>query len=239
MIKGLDSFRNWFRGYEDNYTIIGGTACDLLMSEAGINFRATKDIDMVLIVEALSADFGLRFWEYIKEANYEHRRRGTDMPEFYRFSRPKSAEYPAMIELFSRRVDGISLPPDSVLTPLPIESDISSLSAILLDDEYYEFLKSGMIVVEGVSILDASHLIPFKAKAWLDLTRRKQGGEHMDSKNISKHMKDVQRLSDLFTSEDRLDLPRSIAGDIRRFLLESNVDADKAGRIAKLFGLRN
>jgi hypothetical protein len=60
MVKGINSFREWFRGYEGNYVVIGGTACDLLMGEAGETFRATRDIDMVLIVEALSAEFGSR-----------------------------------------------------------------------------------------------------------------------------------------------------------------------------------
>jgi hypothetical protein len=63
MVRGLDGFKAWFQGYERNYAIIGGTACDLLMSEAGTDFRATRDIDMVLIVEVLNADFGARLWE--------------------------------------------------------------------------------------------------------------------------------------------------------------------------------
>ena len=36
MVTGIDRFREWFRGYEDQYAIIGGTACDLLMSEDGM-----------------------------------------------------------------------------------------------------------------------------------------------------------------------------------------------------------
>ena len=76
-----------------------------------------------------------------------------------------------MIELLSRRIDKITLPPDAVLTPIPIDDEISSLSAILLDDEYYEFLRTGVTVLEGIPVLSASHLIPFKAKAWLDCKR--------------------------------------------------------------------
>ena len=41
MVTGLESFRRWFAEYTDQYTIIGGTACDLLMSEDGLDFRAT------------------------------------------------------------------------------------------------------------------------------------------------------------------------------------------------------
>lgn len=52
MVNGMDSFVRKFRDYADCYTIIGGTACDILMSEADAEFRATRDIDMVLIMEA-------------------------------------------------------------------------------------------------------------------------------------------------------------------------------------------
>lgn len=69
-----------------------------------------------------------------------------------------------------------------------MDENISSLSAILLDDNYYEFLKQGKVTVDGVTVLDAAYLIPFKAKAWMDLTDRKAAGEHVDSKNIKKHI---------------------------------------------------
>ena len=51
MVRGIETFREWFRGHEAQYAIIGGTACDLLMAEEGLDFRATKDIDLVLILE--------------------------------------------------------------------------------------------------------------------------------------------------------------------------------------------
>ena len=167
MIKGFNSFKEWFAGYEEHYVVIGGMACDLLFDEVEADFRVTKDVDMVLLVEALNVDFGLRFWEYIRHAEYNNRYRSNGTPEYYRFINPKSSEYPVMIELFSRRLEGISLPSGAVLTPLPVEENISSLSAILLDDDYYNFLNTGVRVVEGIPILQATHLIPFKAKAFL------------------------------------------------------------------------
>lgn len=72
MVTGINGFTEWFKGYEEQYTIIGGTVCDILMTEAELDFRATKDIDMVVIIEAVNADFGKRFWEYIKNGGYEH-----------------------------------------------------------------------------------------------------------------------------------------------------------------------
>jgi hypothetical protein len=238
MVKGFESFREWFTGYEMNYVVIGGTACDVLLSEAGEDFRVTKDIDMVLIVEALNAEFGNRFWEYVQMGGYENRLRSTGKPEYYRFTKPKASGYPAMIELFSRRIDGISLPSEALLTPLPIEDDVSSLSAILLDDEYYNFLLNGVTVVDGIPILDVAYLIPFKAKAWLDLSTRRAGGEQVDSKNIRKHANDIINLSALLLPEYKLSLPQLIMNDMRIFFRMID-EPIKYIRVAEAYDLTN
>lgn len=235
MVSGVESFRKWFAEHTDQYTIIGGTACDLLMSEDGLDFRATRDIDMVLIVESLTPEFGRRFWEYVKAAGYEHRNKSTGEPQFYRFSKPSSREYPYMIELFSGRVDAIELPEDAVLTPLPLDDEISSLSAILMDADYYQFLREGKVVLNDIPVLDAAHLIPFKAKAWLDLTERNRNGEHVDSKNIRKHKNDVFRLSILLTSDIRVILSAAIRSDLEKFF--SAMEAETID--LKAFGIRS
>lgn len=218
MVTGIESFREWFRGSESQYAIIGGTACDILMTEEGLDFRATKDIDLVLIIEAVDAAFGRRFWDYVRLAGYERCNRSSGAPQFYRFSHPTSNRYPATIELFTRKLDVIQLPEDAVLTPLPMDEDISSLSAILLDDDYYEFLKQGKVTVDGVTVLDAAYLIPFKAKAWMDLTSRKAAGERVDSKNIRKHKNDVFRLTELIDPTVRIAAPRGVYEDMQSFV---------------------
>lgn len=43
MITGIASFKEWFKDSEEQYAIIGGTACDILMTEEGLDFRATKE----------------------------------------------------------------------------------------------------------------------------------------------------------------------------------------------------
>ena len=84
-----------------------------------------------------------------------------------------------MLELFSRKPDALSIVDESHLTPIPTDEQISSLSAILLEDAYYEFLHSGRRVLDGVPFVGPEHLIPLKAKAWLDLTKRRESGESM------------------------------------------------------------
>ncbi len=232
MVTGIDSFREWFKGYEDHYVIIGGTACDILMSEGGLSFRATKDIDMVLIVEAIDYEFGKKIWDFIKEAGYRSCNKSTGNPQFYRFSYPRSDKYPAMIELFARKLDIIKLPEDAILTPLPLDDELSSLSAILLDEDYYNFMKNGRIIVDGVSVLEPMHIIPFKAKAWQDLTNRKNNGEHVDSKNIKKHKNDVFRLSDLVDVDAKIPVSKSVYEDIFDFINrmhDEQIDVNQLG----------
>lgn len=53
MIRGLDLFREHSAGYRKAFVLIGGVACHEWLSTQGLEFRATKDVDMVLIVEAV------------------------------------------------------------------------------------------------------------------------------------------------------------------------------------------
>ena len=55
-----------------------------------------------------------------------------------------------MIELFSRAE--WELQPESTLAPIYIDESVSSLSAILLDDDYYKLLLEGRNVVDGISV---------------------------------------------------------------------------------------
>lgn len=227
MVNGFTKFKERFQGYENQYVIIGGTACDLIMENEELPFRATKDIDIVLIVESITAEFGRQFWKYVKEAGQEHLNKSTGKAQFYRFTSPKSKEYPYMIEIFSRNPNFIILEDDAVLTPLPMDEEISSLSAILLNEAYYELLKNGQTVIDGIPVLSPTCLIPFKAKAWLDLKERKASGEQVDNKNIKKHKNDVFRIAQLITADTRQALSVEIAEDMKKFLSEiENEDVD-------------
>ena len=232
MVTGFTKFKEKFQGFEDQYVVIGGTACDLLMENENMSFRATKDVDIVLIVESITAEFGKAFWEYIKEAEYEHKNKSTGNTQFYRFTSPKSKEYPFMIEIFSKKPEFIALDENAVLTPLPIDDEISSLSAILLNNAYYDLLKNGQVILDGIPVLKEVCLIPFKAKAWIDLTERKEKGVSVDSKNIKKHKNDVFRLGQLITEESRQALNEEIEADMKRFLNEiekENIDLKSLG----------
>ena len=97
-----------------------------------------------------------------------------------------------MIELFSRNY--LPIPEGYHLTPVPAGEDISSLSAILLGDDYFGYIVGSRIMIDGVPTVPVQCLIPLKARAYLDLATRRDGGEQIDSRKISKHRNDVFRL---------------------------------------------
>jgi len=75
MVKGIDQFKAHFAGFADQYVLIGGAACYLAMQEAGLEFRVTKDLDIVLCVEVLDAEFVGAFWEFVKKGRYKNRQK--------------------------------------------------------------------------------------------------------------------------------------------------------------------
>ena len=226
MVTGIEKFREYFVGHEDQYAIIGGTACDLLFNAVGLDFRATKDIDMVLCVEVVDATFGTAFKAFLDAGGYQARERNSGTKEFYRFHRPTNQSFPFMIELFSRRPGGLELPEDTRWTRIPVDEDVISLSAILLDEVYYAALQETKKNVAGVTIIDEALLIPFKARAVLNLRERSEAGEKVDRKNINKHRNDVFRLVRLLSPDASFKLPKPIRQDLQSFV--NLVQADES-----------
>lgn len=218
MVKGLQKFREHFEGYEEYYVLIGGTACVVQFEEAGLDFRVTKDLDIVLCVEVINQDFVKAFWEFIKAGEYEQRERSTGEKEFYRFLKPKAEDFPFQLELFSRELDTLKLADDVKLTPIPVEGETDSLSAILLNESYYQCIQDGTIIIDDIRVLKPEFLLVFKAKAFLDLNERKNNGENVNSKDVKKHRLDVFRLYQLLVPEQKVKLSDEIKTDLELFV---------------------
>jgi hypothetical protein len=182
MVKGLNIFTGYFKDFAGNYVVIGGTACDMLVSEAGLVPRATKDIDIILLVEALTAEFVRQFWQFVREGKYEKQERSTGDRKYYRFMKPESADFPFQLELFARKPDLISLEAGAHLTPIPVDEDLSSLSAILLSDDYYYYLISNSTPHNGLRRANTDALICLKAKAFIEMTDRMASGGKEDDR---------------------------------------------------------
>ena len=198
MVKGLDKFREAFAAYPANYVIIGGTACDVVLAGTDMRPRATDDIDMILVVENMTEGFGKAFWQLIKEGGYGNgkRKRGEDKSpayELYRFSDGKEG-YPVQIELLSRHSELLQAPSGFHIEPLPIGEDVSSLSAIMMDDDYYELTVKESFMDNGLRFASPKALICLKVKAYLNLLAEKEAGRLVNSKDIKKHRNDVLKL---------------------------------------------
>jgi hypothetical protein len=126
--------------------------------------------------------------------------------------------------LFSRQPDVLQVAEGSHLTPLPVEEDISSLSAILLDNHYYDFIRAGRQESDGLPMVGAAQLIALKARAWLDLSERASRGEQIDSKTIKKHKNDVFRLYQILDPAIDPMAPETVRKDIGDFISRMRIE---------------
>lgn len=217
MVIGLEAFSEHFKEYKDSYIIIGGTACDIIIEEAGFTPRATKDIDIILIVEALSTDFVTKFWEFIKLGGYTIKQKNEEKRNCYRFAGPTNPDFPKQLELFSRKPDAIDANEGAHLTPIPVEEGLSSLSAILLNEDYYQYTISNSNYVDGVHHALPNTIICLKAFAFLSNTQRKLEGQEVRSDDITKHKHDVFRMVFMLYENDIFELPEAIKTDLQTF----------------------
>lgn len=237
MVAGLERFREFFQDDSDQYVLIGGIAAMYWLSEAGLQPRATKDLDIVLIIETLRKEFLRRFWKFVKSGGYSSRHKGTGDRAYYRFSQPTAEDYPFMLEIFSRMPEGLDMEGAPTIVPIPGGQGASSLSAILMDDGYYGIVRNNVRNENGLSLLTPEGLILLKARAWLDLSRGKAEGQKVDSRNIKKHRTDVFKLSLLLPKAQTTSVPRGVYADLHKFLSHFPVDAPEWTSIRQSSGI--
>lgn len=237
MVRGLDIFKTYFKDFSGSYIIIGGTACEQQFIERGLVFRATKDIDLVLIIEALDAAFVKQFWKFIQEGNYHQTQVEEKERKYYRFANPVNENFPMLIELFSKRPNVIREIEGIHLTPIPVEEDLSSLSAILMDDEYYKFTIDNIQQVDDLSVASAEVLIALKVIAYLNMLQRKEAGEQIDSKHIKKHKNDILRLAVTLTADSKVQCSETIRNDVSTFIEMMKTEKPNVKNMFKEMGI--
>lgn len=239
MTPGLGHFKEHFQDYSDHYVLIGGVAAMQWLEEANLHPRATKDFDLVLLIEKLDAVFLNRFWDFVKAGAYDNRQKSTGQRLYYRFTTPQNTDYPTMLEIFSRTPDQLELWDEQTIIPIPADDDASSLSAILMDEDYYGIVKENKQVHDGLSLLSPQGLILLKAKAFLDLSNRKTIGKNVDEKHIKKHRNDVFKLALLLTLDLPLTIPRPVHADLQEFLQNFPPNSPEWNSIGQAAGLGN
>lgn len=162
-VRGIERFADAMSGCKGGYVLIGGGACSVLFDNEGDSFRATEDLDVVVIVDGKGVEFATALWAFIKAAGYETGKVG---------------------------------------------------------DGYYEFIRDNATNVEGITLLDALHIIPLKMRAHIDINRSYEEGRHCNDKDRRKHRSDIVRLAGLLPPSARLELIEQMRADAGDFFAD-------------------
>jgi len=218
MVTGLNIIKEYFKGYDDQYIIIGGTACEIRLEGQGIPFRATRDIDLIFVIEVMKNEFLNQFWKLINDGRYSEKQYNPSERKIFRFQNPQADGFPLVLELFTRKPDGIRLPKGFHLTPIPTDEDMSSISAMLLDDDYYNLTISNCSNQDGLMVANELALICLKVKAYLNNKARKEEGHEVRSDDINKHKKDAIKLITAIPGDAVMDVTDKIKNDLKHFV---------------------
>jgi hypothetical protein len=237
---GIDKVQEYLGEFKTNYVIIGGTALNLNLREFDLVERATQDIDMIMLCESMTSEYLSKFWDLIRAGGYKPSTIKSENGEkltFYRFVKPTDKSFPSYIELFTRKPEGIILPEDIHLVHIENTEDLSSFSAILLDDDYYNYAKEHATEMHSIQVIDKFALITLKARAYISNLQLKEAGHDIKQHNIDKHKNDVYRISFLIEDNDREDIAESMKNDLREFIRLIRINQIGTRDIAKKLGV--
>ena len=200
MVRGLELFSEHFEAYKDDYIIIGGLATAMVMKQLGFMSRATKDIDLIILIDD-NEDFLKELLKFIKQGGYRTKQRTNhdNKHNLFRYLDPEDTTYPEQIELFTVHSDDSVILSGHYIIPVDTPEAYPYLSAILLNDDYYSLLLENSDFIEDVHLATPLALIPLKIHAYLNLTE--QG-----SSDAKKHLNDVIRLAAILDGEKKIEL---------------------------------
>lgn len=216
-MEGESFLTEYMQQYTDDYILIGGNACALNFENIGAHFRATVDLDIVLITESTNDQFYEHLWNYIFKHGYEGKvYRGSDAGgSAYRFIQPegnRAPNVPVQIELFSRKPDyfDTTLAKRSHITPIKTGQGISNFSAILLDDDVYEFIRSSRNSLKGISTVNLECLFGLKSVAWHSNQVLFDEKKINDKNTILKHPQDMISIANVIEDPKNTLFPTQI-----------------------------
>jgi hypothetical protein len=163
-LNGYGLFVKEFWDFRDCLTIIGGTALWDIYESINLPSRATKDIDCVILVENKTPALIKKIVWFVKKGHYQ----GNVSNDYcsYRFTKPSDDSYPSQIELFSGDKE-LGQEIHKQIKHFSLENGSTSFSAIMLDCNYYEFVKERKRKHADVFYLDPLGMLVLKAKAYL------------------------------------------------------------------------
>lgn len=218
---GLSHFQNYCKDFDDHYVVVGGFATVMLLDEEFGNDhgKATFDIDLVLLTNN-SIELSRKIKQYVKDGKYKIQIGEKDQYKYYRFLEPEEENFAKEIELFALNENNLELEELQRIIPIDPEDGAYSLSAIMLDPEYFEMIKNNVDKSGIAPSTNTQATMMLKISAFYDLKER-------DDKKWKKHRRDILKLSLLLTGEEKIQLKGRMKQDFDSFIQHVNENLDQ------------
>ena len=218
-VRALQNFAGHFADVSDSFVIIGGCACNRWFGEAGLRFRSTMDVDMIVVVEPKNELFFERFWAFAMLGGYNNCIFRKGEGKLFRFERDEeNDEFPKQIELLTT-YDSLDCPEGIRIIAVEADDPRFDLSAILLDKDYYELaVNSRDVSAKGLTMVPPDVLLLLKVKAYLNNVADRECGIAVKGDDIRKHRNDVYGLTYLLEGHYNGELTETIKSDLKSFL---------------------
>lgn len=206
-MKNIKFLSEYMNEYKDDYILIGGNGCALNFELAEVEFRATEDLDIVLLTDGQNEQFYDHLYNFLIEHDYRGKVfNGSNAGgSAYRFTKTKSGDVdlPAQIELFSKKPTYFDENKSIKLhiTPIETHDGISNFSAILLDDYVYDFILKSKKEINNISTVNLECLLGLKSIAWHANEILLSQGQSKEI-NVIKHPADMLRISSIIEAMD-------------------------------------
>ncbi|RLA83129.1 MAG: hypothetical protein DRG78_05320 [Epsilonproteobacteria bacterium] len=208
---GLSHFQEYCKEFDEYYVVVGGFATIMLLdNELEGHGKATFDIDLVLLTTS-SIAMSDKIKEYISEGEYEIQKGDKDQYHYYRFIKPKKENFAREIELFTSNENDIKLDENQRIIPIDPEEGLYSLSAIMLDTEYFNMIKNNINRALQAPCTNTQATIMLKMSAFYDLKDR-------GDRKWKKHRRDILKLVLLLTGEEEIRLVGRMTNDFNTFV---------------------
>lgn len=130
----------------------------------------------------------------------------------------------------------VKIPDDRIVNSVDIDDEFSHLSAIMIDDDYYNFTIKHSLTLNGLRLASVEALVCLKAYAYINLLESRRQGSRVQQEQIDKHWRDVFRMIVLLPGSDKLNLPVKLRDDLRKFISEIEEKRPETKGIMKVMG---
>ncbi len=229
---GLNHFEEYFKDFRESYVVVGGFATLMLLEkQLEGHGKVTQDIDLVLLTTA-SVEMAQKIKSYVTEGEYIIQKGQKDNFSYYRFVNPTVENFAKEIELFAVNDLSLVLDEGQRIIPIDPEEGLYSLSAIMLDNEYFEMIKNNIDNSNRVPCTNTLATIMLKISAFYDLKSR-------GDDKWKKHRRDILKLVLLLTGEEHLELKGRMVDAVKLFMEHlTTLDDKMIKNITSMVGIK-